>query len=333
MRYVSLTMLNTEGYVQCYRMLDAVVGQPLRVHLALVAQRAVLGRDHERARLAGEVALQQRREVGPVQVGGRRGVQLHVAAYVARREQVVFAVLPHGVEVRGDGVVVVVRHGIEQHLRAGQELPAVAGHERHHGGQVPPGAVAEEHDMVGVHVGQKLARMQLAGHLVAVLGRLGEAVLGCAAVVHRHHAPLQAQRHRAAGIGVEVHVAVHPAAAVEEQHGAAEVLRDLEPLGQREVDVERGEHAQGERAAVGHRGRDVVDAAAGVGEGEPGAQVLGHALRLVELLDVGPKPRCRLEGGEHRLVDGHVCRPFPGRRRRFRAVLRGGAPRLPRVPS
>ena len=73
MRYVSLTMLNTEGYSQVpvhgvkhTIALDvpAFQFQPGRVGLALVAQRAVFGRDDERAGLPSQVGRQQRGEVG-----------------------------------------------------------------------------------------------------------------------------------------------------------------------------------------------------------------------------------------------------------------------------
>ena len=124
--------------------------------------------------------------------------------------------------------MVVVRRGIQEHLRARRKLAAVARHERHHGGQVASRAVAEEHHVVGVHVVEQRVGVQLAGHLVAVLGGLGKAVFRSAPVVHGHHASLESQRHGGAGVQVEVHGAVHPSAAMEEQDGAARVLGHLE---------------------------------------------------------------------------------------------------------
>ena len=75
---------------------------------------------------------------------------------------------------------------------------------------------------------------------------------------------------------------------------------------------------------AGHRGESLVDAAAGVGQHELGADVLGEALRFVELPDVGPKPCCRLERGKNRLVDGHACRPFSEPHRSISEPCRAG---------
>ena len=298
--------------------------QPRRVRFSLVAQRAVLGADDQRARLPRQVGVEQRREVGVVEIGGRRAVQVHVALDVAPGEQVVLAVLAHRVEPRRERVVVVIRDGVQQHLRARLEVAAVARHERQHCRQVAARAVAEQHHVLGVDILQQRARVQLARHLVAVLGRLGEAVFGCTPVVDRHHAPLQLYGHGGARVDVEVNRAVHPAAAVEEQDGAARVLGYLQPLGQREIEVKRREHAQRHLEAVGHRGESLVDAAAGVGQHELGADVLGEALRFVELPDVGPKPCCRLERGKNRLVDGHACRPFSEPHRSISEPCRAG---------
>ena len=206
--------------------------------------------------------------------------------------------------------MVVVGGRVEEHLGFRKERAAVARHERHHRGQVAAGAVAEQHDAVGVGVVKELAGEQLARHLVAVVGRLGETVLGRATVVHRHHAPLQPKRHGGAGVQVKVHVSVDPAASVEEQDGAARLLAHFEALGQGEVDVERREHAQGHLVAVGHGGELLLDAAARVGDGELRQHVLGHTLRPVGRFDVGLEPRGRLERGEHRFVEGHGGPPF-----------------------
>ena len=99
---------------------------------------------------------------------------------------------------------------------------------------------------------------------------------------------------------------------MEEQDGAAPVFGHLEARSKREVDVERREDAQGHAVAVRHDGEGVVDAAAGIGYGQLGAEVLGGALRLVELFDVGPDPRGGSIGCQDGLVHGHGSSSFRG---------------------
>lgn len=90
--------------------------------------------------------------------------------------------------------------------------------------RLPPAESPHEHDAPGIGVADKRAGEQLPRHGVAVLKRGGEAVLGAAPVVDGDDAALELQRRAHAGVAVEFHVAVGPAAAVQVQDGAAVIL-------------------------------------------------------------------------------------------------------------
>ena len=148
-----------------------------------------------------------------MEVLGCAQVQLDVVHDGLAGEDVVLAVLAHRVE-QGVLAVVVVDEGIQEDLGAGGEVAALAGQQAHPGREVAAGRVAHEHDVLGIGIGDDLAGEQGPGHGVAVLQRHGEATLGAAAVVNGDDPALQLQGRAHAGVAVEVHVAVGPAAAV-----------------------------------------------------------------------------------------------------------------------
>ena len=216
----------------------AVLREPLRVCLALVAQRVVLGGEHHRGRQAGEAPGTQRRGV---RARAHRPVGRVVVPEplhrVAAHEQLV-----GGIEV-GVGVEVAVGHRIHEHLqrdlRAGR--PSALRHDRR---QASAGAVAGDDQRHGAARDLLEVRRRPLQRRPRVLDRGREAMLGSEAVVDEHH--------RAAGLlgqpapeRVElVQRAEDPApAVVVHDHAACALARDEEPQpGRAELDVLHAGH-------------------------------------------------------------------------------------------
>ena len=85
------------------------------------------------------------------------------------------------------------------------------------------------------------------------------------------------------------------------------ILVHVEPRLQREVDVERGEHAQGYLVAVVGGGSDLIDAAARIGDGELAGGVFHLALGIPRGGHVGLHERDGLYHGLDHGVHGHGC--------------------------
>ena len=151
---------------------DPRLGQAQHELLPLVAQRVVLGRDHQRRREVAEAAGQQRGEVRVVAVGGRGGVLVPVPGRLVGGE-------PVGVgEVRPEA-----GGRVEEGIEEGERGDALGAPQGRHQRQVAAGRVAVQE--------QRAGQLGSGGHPVEggvhVVGRRREPVLGRAAVVHAEH--------------------------------------------------------------------------------------------------------------------------------------------------
>ena len=113
--------------------------------------------------------------------------------------------------------MVAVDRGVEENLPGDGKFPPIPGQQGEGRGQVAPGAVADEGDVLGGEAEELGMVKDLPGHGIAVLQPAGEGGLGGQAVLHRGHpaAHVPGQIETDPVIGVDV--LHHPAAAVEKQ--------------------------------------------------------------------------------------------------------------------
>ena len=195
----------------------ASVGTPacasrLRVRLALVAQRVVLGGDHDRAREAGEVGRADRGEPRIVEVGRRARVVLPEPAHAFGFEEVALGVVDHRRAVELD-----LGDRVHEQLQLRLREPAFARVERDDRGEVAARAVAADRD--AMRVGADLVRVRerplVRGE--AVVGRGRELRFRREPVVDRHHDRAGVIREQPPELVVRVEVARDPSATVEPQ--------------------------------------------------------------------------------------------------------------------
>ena len=142
--------------------------------------------------------------------------------------------------------MIVIDERIEQDLRSRGEFSQLTRKQRDGSSKVASSGIAEEHDMLWVDIVQEFTGEELARNFVAIHECSRELMLGRAAVIDRHHASIELERHLHACIGVEIDIAIGESSAMEEEDRALEVFVHMQSVAQGKVDIEWREHTDGD---------------------------------------------------------------------------------------